>query len=98
MIIRKFGRINEKKPLESGSDAWRGTFSGMIRKSGWDQNPTIDHKQQYNNHALKRKERSEKEIVSGRENQQNESVRQVIFDVYTDQDLVIYQKLLEQER
>ena len=29
---------------------------------------------------------------------QNESVRQVIFDVYTDQDLVIYQKLLEQER
>lgn len=72
MIIRKFGRINEKKPLESGSDAWRGTFSGMIRKSGWDQNPTIDHKQQYNNHALIRKERSEKEIVSGRENQQNE--------------------------
>mgnify|MGYP000320869450 CR=1 FL=1 len=29
---------------------------------------------------------------------QNESVRQVIFDVYTDQDLIIYQKLLEQER
>lgn len=29
---------------------------------------------------------------------QNESVRQVIFDVYTDQDLVIYQRLLEQER
>ncbi len=29
---------------------------------------------------------------------QNESVRQVIFDVYTDQDLVIYQKLLEQGR
>lgn len=33
---------------------------------------TIDHKQQYINHALIRKERREKEIVSGRENQQNE--------------------------
>ncbi len=26
MKIWKFGQINEKKPLESGSDAWRGTF------------------------------------------------------------------------
>lgn len=34
MKIQKFGQINEKKPLGSGSDAWRGTFSGMIRKSG----------------------------------------------------------------